>query len=274
MVRKIKTYFSLVSQGFKLYDKILLSILIPLDRLFNIFNYKKEIYIKNECGLFKCRKLGDFYAYNEIRDKNLKPFFNLFDGEEIFIDVGANMGRWSFLIASKYKDSKIIAIEPDERSVSIFKDNLRLNKIEDRVEVIKKLAFYKDNFVKEFFINIDNSEKNTIYEKEIMGVEKYKGEKKHDIKYKKCTIKTITLDSIAKTKINKKIGLIKLDVQGAELDVLRGSRKLLSEDKPRIVFEAWDKNFLVKINEFLMYFGYEIKKIDDTNYFAYYSKNQ
>lgn len=264
MLRKIKSYFLHVCQGLRICDKVLLAVLLPANKLFGI-SFKIKIYIKNEDGIFKIRTLRDFNAYTLLRDRKLRPFFKL-NGREIFVDVGANVGRYSFLIANKYKDSTIIAIEPDARCVSLFKENLCLNKLENRVKIIEKIAF-STNTTKEFFLNIGHHEKNTIFETEITGADKYKGGR-GIAPHKKIMVEAVSLDSVIKN-VSQRVGLIKLDIQGAELDALMGATGILQKDRPNIIFEAWDEFRFQRINDFLSSFKYEIEKIDGTNYFAY-----
>lgn len=65
------------------------------------------------------------------------------------------------------------------------------------------------------------------------GIQKrqYPGEEKVE----EISVKTERLDSIISDSL--KIDLIKIDVEGAEMQVLRGSEKLLKRDKPVVVFE-------------------------------------
>ena len=266
ILKKIKSYFLLMNQGLNFYDKLLLAILLPLNKFFN-FSFKTKIHIKNEFGIFKVDTPRNFYAYNILREKDLRPFFTL-NKNEVFIDVGANVGKYSFFIANRNQDSKIIAIEPDKRNVLVFQENLKLNNIEHRVKIVEKAVFCR-NESKKLFINIDNHEKNTIYEEEIMGADKYIGTgKKRNVNYKTIVVEAVTLDSIADN-LSEKIGLIKLDIQGAELDALQGAEKILSDDKPNIIFESWNEDYFEEIRDFLKRFSYKITKIDGTNYFAY-----
>lgn len=62
---------------------------------------------------------------------------------------------------------------------------------------------------------------------------------------------------------------MKIDVEGSELLVLNGSRKLLEAFRPTIIFEAWDNAAFVKISSFLKSFGYSFKRLDEYNYMAY-----
>ena len=65
------------------------------------------------------------------------------------------------------------------------------------------------------------------------------------------------------------MGLIKIDVEGAEAEVLKGATKTLKNSHPKIIFEAWDEQYLKKVKKILNKFNYKIKKIADENYFAY-----
>jgi hypothetical protein len=78
-----------------------------------------------------------------------------------------------------------------------------------------------------------------------------------------------TLDNVINRDKIKNVKLIKIDVEGAESDVLRGAKKILKRDHPRIIFEAWDEKNLNKIKKILILFKYQIKRIGYEDYLAY-----
>ncbi len=55
--------------------------------------------------------------------------------------------------------------------------------------------------------------------------------------YRKVQIETVTLDSYFE-KREKRIALLKIDVEGHELEVFKGAEKILEEDKPLLLFEC------------------------------------
>ena len=59
------------------------------------------------------------------------------------------------------------------------------------------------------------------------------GEKSENSEY----IKIVTLDAWRETNLDSKIAFIKIDVEGAELDVLRGGENTLKNDKPILMIE-------------------------------------
>jgi hypothetical protein len=83
-----------------------------------------------------------------------------------------------------------------------------------------------------------------------------------------CKVRTITLrDYVAKNNISK-IDVMKLDVEGAEVDILRSSREVLARMKPLLIVEfnkVADQRFdhsSAELKELLVSLGYEILRID------------
>lgn len=260
----LKKYIKTIKQGFSLKDKVLLAIFTPIDKVFEIKDLKLNLVLANQHGKFFCRNLRDVFMYSTNREKELRSYFKVSD-EGIILDVGANIGKYSILMANKYSKCKIIAIEPDKRCTEIMRKNIKLNNL-NNIEIIDKVASDKPGEI-DFYLNEKNPARNTLFKKELTGQSSYNGDKNDtDLIPKKRTIKSITLDSIPRK--GKKIIFIKIDVQGAELLVFKGSRNILKNDHPTILFEAWDKNFLEKIRDFLVGYGYKIKKIDKYNFIA------
>ena len=80
------------------------------------------------------------------------------------------------------------------------------------------------------------------------------------MKNKTTSVQIIKLDSL---NVPTAPSLIKIDVEGFELNVLKGSENFLEEFRyPPVIFEAWDldwfKDDKVKLLKFLNYLGYEI----------------
>ncbi|MBY0427667.1 MAG: FkbM family methyltransferase, partial [Alphaproteobacteria bacterium] len=55
----------------------------------------------------------------------------------------------------------------------------------------------------------------------------------------RVTVQLRTLDNIAKEQALKHLRLIKIDVEGAELHVLRGAKNILTELRPAVLFEVF-----------------------------------
>ena len=95
---------------------------------------------------------------------------------------------------------------------------------------------------------------------------------KHKIQIKKKThkIKAIKIDDI---NFEKKISAMKIDIQGYDLDALKGSKKTILKHKMPIIFEYEEKfekefNYTFKdFENFINEINYKIEtKIDEINY--------
>ena len=138
---------------------------------------------------------------------------------ETVIDVGSNKGQFIMLIEKLYPDKKIYSFEP----------------IMEVLEKQKKFFNYKKNIsyynfalgssssIKEFFIT-KRKDSSSFFK---VNLEKNKNKNYQIKKTKNINIKT--LDKIMIGKETIKPILMKIDVQGYELEVLKGSDKLLNK---------------------------------------------
>lgn len=144
------------------------------------------------------------------------------NSKSIYIDVGAHIGDSSLLAASKILQGKIFSIEP---TPSIFQElltNIKLNSLEKRISPIQAAVSHTQGSA---FFNIeDTAETNHLSKKKTR---------------KSIKVTTITIDSLIKQYKLKKVTLLKIDVEGYELEVLQGSSKAIkSQAIERILFEV------------------------------------
>lgn len=189
------------------------------------FIYKKHkfFYDKNSDKSIASSILTNGYyekeTYNEIRN-------NLFDGA-VFIDGGANIGFYSIL-SSKFVGLKgnVISFEPTSSCYKNLIRNIKINNIKN-IFTEKKAISNKNKKVL-FKIN-KSSEENAIIKKTNLN--------KNNIK-DTIQVQSISIDSYCKKKKIKKIDLIKLDIEGQELEAIKGAKKIIENNKNiKIIFE-------------------------------------
>jgi FkbM family methyltransferase len=120
----------------------------------------------------------------------------------LIIDCGANIGLSVIYFKSNYPDAKVIAIEADPALFQLLKRNLESFGYND-VILLQKAVWYKDGIVKfkqegGFSGQINNN--NT----------------KDDV----VTVETITLEYLLR---DKKVGFLKIDIEGAENDIFNNT---------------------------------------------------
>lgn len=135
-----------------------------------------------------------------------------------FVDVGANTGYYSLNLAKKNPDSKIISIEPDPQTVQILKENCKLNELKN-VEIFNYAISEKQGSVI-LFQSDSHSGINSIYSTNDFT--------------KKINVESQSLDGLLGQKFTE-IDWIKIDVEGAELTVLKGATNILKITKNVIV---------------------------------------
>ena len=160
----------------------------------------------------------NLYGVYEKRDlEMLFGFFNMYkiDMKHLLaLDIGANIGNHSRYFQKYF--NKVIAFEPMSKTFDI----LKLNVSEfDNIEIK----------------NFGLSSSNGSYYMEIINTN-LGGTKIVDSFYSgsKEKFDFVTLDSL---KIDGEVGLIKIDVEGHEIDALKGAENLIRRDNPIIMFE-------------------------------------
>jgi FkbM family methyltransferase len=141
------------------------------------------------------------------------------------IDVGVNKGYFS-LISAKLMDNtgKVYAIEPDSTNCSWIKKSIKKNN-------------YKN--IELFQIALSNKNEEICL---------YKGFKSGDHSIKKDRglgfqmVKAQRLDDFVKKHNIKRVDLIKIDVEGAEVEVIQGGEKLLEQKNLNLIIDIHDIN--------------------------------
>lgn len=153
------------------------------------------------------------------------------NNNEAILDVGANCGVISLNYAKKYPSSVVYSFEPTDFAFSKMLTNISLNK--DRINNIIP--------VKAFISSTDKDVSNlSIYSS--WKVDNILGKNVHpthrgSIK-PASDVPTYKIDTFVNEHNIKKVGFIKIDTDGFELDVLSGAAETIVRDRPIIVFEV------------------------------------
>ena len=220
--------------------------------------------------LVKSKIFGNFFIYlprhlnylfKQKYENNtinfIKTKLDNYNTKSYFIDVGANIGIYSLYFKKKYS-SKVELFEPDINNINLLK----------KTKSINKFKFFKIN---SFCLSDSNSNKEFLLD-DIRGMTGTLSNdrnfiQKHQKLKKKISVKTKKFDSIYSFK--NKIFLIKIDVEGHEIEVFKGMLKAIKHNKPMLIIES-NKNNIKYIKKKLVTFGYKYKFISkDLNYIFY-----
>ena len=185
-------------------------------------------------------------VYERRTQEIIKDSLNRFS---VFFDVGANIGSITLPIA-KAPGVEVHSFEPSKLSFNFLEKNVRDNQLEN--VTLNNVAVH----------SVDESEMQ-FYEAE----EKY-GNSSLSATYSKqphYTVKTVSLDTYCERKGISKIDVLKIDVQGYEIEVLKGAVSLLQKKGiGTIIFEmeSWAEKQAGypagAAQQFLLDHGYEL----------------
>ena len=177
-------------------------------------------------------KRNEIAGYKFTGDYNLHAFMDLglTDEDKVFlkdkdiIDAGAFTGDTSIPL-SQITNSNVYAFEPFEESYGILTRNIEDNGIENIVPIKKSLG--NINGERELFLSGSN----------VQGITSDPNIRNFD---KVLKVEEITLDTFVKEN-DMDIGLITIDVEGAEMDLLNGALNTIKVQKPILHISIYHK---------------------------------
>jgi FkbM family methyltransferase len=203
------------------------------------------------------------YLFMTIREEDIIEHFQPKQGD-IVIDVGAHLGRYALISSYKVgKEGKVIAIEAHPMICEKLNKNLELNKVTNTI--ILNYAVHSEKTKLKLFLpkeSIDTiySPHNTV----ILGRDNIPLNRSKDGRF--VNVDANTLDNIIHSTGIKaeNVKWIKIDVEGAEYEVLKGTKEILSTSKElAILIEVHNlgenKNLYKDIMEFLKIYNFKIE---------------
>ena len=166
------------------------------------------------------------YLYFGFLDEGIATLFSLCQKNYNVIDIGTNIGWVALNFARLSKTGKVIGFEPDPFNYRVCKDNIDRNALTNLIVLPYGLGETSAQVNMEIRTP-DNRGENRI------APQGSSGSVIVDIK---------KLDDINEVSSLPNIHLMKLDVEGYELKVLRGAVNTLKKHKPTLFIEVDDDN--------------------------------
>ena len=168
----------------------------------------------------------------------------------MFLDIGCHTGYFSCLFNEYFE--KIIGFEPSKKCIPalklIKKNYSNFDYITSFVGKVEKIIQANDDDSGYAFdINSGNIQTNII---------------------NKIKIPQVTIDNFCeKNKINK-ISAIKIDVDGIDMEVLQGAKKVITKHRPSIMIEHYSQNLI----NFFSSLNYDLYTFSSTKKKSYHLK--
>jgi FkbM family methyltransferase len=222
----------------------------------------------NNIGILKFENdlvSGEQFLVTRVLKKNLGGV-----ARPVIFDVGANVGKYSMLLAKTFPQAQIYAFEPNENTFKQLAANVGnavkcVNIGMGSEEKIEKIYTYSDNLA---------SSHASIYEEVF-----HTFHKRDDVV--EIEFQLTTLDLFCEKKKVTGIDFLKIDTEGNELNVLKGARETLSERKVKIIqFEFGECDVFSRVflqDFYAMLPDYNIYRLDSERLiplFEYASTNE
>jgi FkbM family methyltransferase len=187
------------------------------------------------------RKTHDYHVLFTAREEEVKRHLVLKENE-IFVDVGANVGAYALMAANKYKDrnAKVIAIEAHPENYRALCKNIQINNFENIIKPVNKAVSDHKGKVSMYGRSFDGSRRVDSDMYSIYDNNKFLG--KYNIAHpngKSLQVECDTLDNIL---VNQSVDVMKIDIEGAEVLALKGAINTLKQLR-KIVIEIHSDNF-------------------------------
>jgi FkbM family methyltransferase len=173
----------------------------------------------------------------------------------VYVDVGANNGFfYSLQVARHHADARVFAFEPDPQILPHLERNVDRNGLTNRIEVVAQAV------------------SDTVGQVRLtagLGASGYLLGK--DDPHPGVRVAATSLDAFVAERGLERVDLIKVDIDGHEERMLRGSQRVLLEFRPILVLELFDQHLRrsgssqARVEQLLSELGYSVHQVAGSN---------
>ena len=136
------------------------------------------------------------------------------------VDIGSNIGYFVMQEACRQKCKRILAIEPNPTSFALLEENVRLNHFEH--VSLHNLAISDREGMLPFYISKQSNISSITPRSDYV---------------RKMDVPVMTLDALVEKEQVEHVDLVRMDLEGHEIQVLRGMIETIRRDRPWICLE-------------------------------------
>ena len=253
---KLQFYKKMKIRMYVNFSFYLLMYFYTIIRLLNIGNPTLvTIYVPKYKYKILCPSTTDDYFNLTLRETDIIEHFCPKE-KDIVLDIGAHLGRYTLISSNLVGDKgRVVAVEASPLVFEKLRRNINLNKLSNII-TLNYAAYSKKTKIKLFFPS--EGFKNSVYNSVVLTRSQNIG--------KYVNVDANTLDNIIHSIgiQEEDVNWIKIDVEGAELEVLKGAHNILSKSKDiALLIEIHniedDKNLYNEIVDLLNNYNFKIE---------------
>jgi FkbM family methyltransferase len=160
------------------------------------------------------------YVWRDAYESELSQLHRWVRPGDVVVDVGAHYGAYTLPLARLVGETgQVVAVEPARHACSVLTRNVRINGL-GNVRVLPVAAG-------------DQTASGTLH----LHGDRSRASLHQTLEVKTGTeqVKVVRLDEVVQP--DRRVSLIKVDVEGYEVKVLQGAEGILSRDRPVVIFE-------------------------------------
>lgn len=267
MLNQIVIYLSRHFVPVKVFEWLSrLGFVVKSNRLSHIVSQtlvNKDIILRNGVGMGIKFNSHDYHPTTALGTYELplqEALLKYLTTDSVVYDIGANVGFFTVISAKLVGSSgHVYAFEPDPENVEKLKHNIQLNSFAN-VTILEQAVSCSTG--KGELVLAEYSGSRTLSTTAKSKSQKFRS-------CPKIPVELVAIDDLVAQQIIAPPKVVKIDVEGAELDVLRSMSQTIKEFRPVIIYEIDDpcqKSFLQKQEEadaFIKEFAYQIIPLAD-----------
>ena len=173
-------------------------------------------------------------------------FFKL-ASNSVVLDIGAHAGAFSVKIAKKVHRGLVIAVEPHPSSFKFLIQNIRINKLRNVIPL--NVALCRKTGKTRLYLTSGAHTSSTMRRTN-----------------RWLEVPAETLDNVVRRLKLRRVDFIKIDAEGAELEILKGGEDILKSNRLKLSMEWHMPSEACDITEFLKAKGFVVWAFDDYLY--------
>lgn len=201
--------------------------------------------LSDELGAYQAAVVDDLY--DQALSESVAP-------DWVILDVGAHVGHFALSRAKTLdpaQGGRLVAFDPDERTQAVLRKNVTRSALADRIEVVTTAVGHVEGVTR--FVRSANTQAG-----HLEGFGNVHGVKRA-MRGEAVEVAQITLDGWAKRQGGlSRVDLVKINVEGAELEVLRGAESNVLPVTSRLLVSIESAGGVDSVTDFLVERGFKL----------------
>jgi FkbM family methyltransferase len=185
----------------------------------NTIAKKTSLSLKMDLDLCQNNQQWFFRLKGSYEQEWLRLIAGGLENADMFLDIGSNIGVYALTMGQAFPGKKIIAVEPFQANYALLESNVALNALSNVTTINSAVSNTKDSNIT-FYPNPIHDGGGSIIQSPsyrtggvVVGADEYRSKNRHFIG--EIEVDNIRIDDLAVSK-----GVIKIDVEGAEVSAI------------------------------------------------------